>query len=83
MKELHSRFLVGMLRRCVCIGLVALLAAGTAVTADSPGREMFADGFVLLKAGKPKEAAVKFESGLKLDPNNALAYFYLGEAYSA
>ncbi len=43
----------------------------------------FAAGFDLIKSGKVKEAAARFEAGLKNDPDNAMATFYLGEAYLA
>jgi formylglycine-generating enzyme required for sulfatase activity len=43
--------------------------------------QLFSQGFELLKAGKPAEAATKFEAGLMADPKNALGHFYLGEAY--
>lgn len=62
---------------------LALAIAGSAVAADSPARKLFADGNDLLSAGKPREAAARFEAGLKIDPGNVLAHFYLGEAYNA
>jgi len=59
--------------------LFACLIQAKAETAQN----QFSSAFELLKAGKPKEAAAKFEAGLKADPKNALAHYYLGEAYSA
>ena len=44
-------------------------------------QDSFAKGFDLLKAGKSSKAAAIFEKGLKEEPDNALAHFYLGEAY--
>src|ERR1700758_5153469 len=58
----------------------ALCLAMVIARADTP-QTLFADGFELLKTGKAKEAAAKFEAGLKSDPRNALAHYYLGEAY--
>src|ERR1700758_4233837 len=60
----------------------ALCLAMVLARADTP-QTLFSDGFELLKTGKTKEAAAKFEVGLKADPTNALAHYYLGEAYLA
>ncbi len=57
-----------------------LVAAAYGQTPDA--RALFAQGFEDLKVNKAKEAAVSFQAGLKLDPKNALAWFYLGEAQS-
>ncbi len=46
-------------------------------------QQLFYEGFELLKGGQAKEAAAKFEQGLKKDPSNATALHYLGEAYLA
>ena len=46
-------------------------------------REIFAQGFYLLQHGQASKAVDKFEQGLKVDPNNAEAHYYLGEAYQA
>ena len=62
--------------------LIALSAVVFIARADAP-QTHFSDGFELLKGGKAKEAAAKFEAGLKADPKNALAHYYLGEAYLA
>jgi formylglycine-generating enzyme required for sulfatase activity len=53
------------------------------LAANTAAQKLFADGFELLQAGNAKAAAAKFEDGLKVDPKNALAYFYPGEAYKA
>ena len=50
---------------------------------DTNPREIFAQGFYLLQNGQPSKAVDKFEQGLKVDPNNAEAHYYLGEAYRA
>lgn len=63
--------------------IFAWLATQSVWAVNSAAQRMFSDGYELLKAGKAKEASAKFESGLRLDPKNALAYFYLGEAYNA
>lgn len=60
----------------------AWLATQSVWAANVAAQKLFADGYELLKAGEAKQASAKFESGLKLDPKNALAYFYLGEAYN-
>lgn len=83
MKALHPLGATGVLQRFAWVGAVALLAAGAALAADSPARKTFAEAFELLRAGDARAASARFESGLKLDPNNALAYFYLAEAYNA
>jgi len=62
--------------------LIALCVAVDIARADTP-QTLFSDGFDLLKGGKAKEAAAKFEVGLKADPKNALAHYFLGEAYLA
>lgn len=54
------------------------------VTADTPqtqARQIFFEAFEMLRAGIYAEAAAKFEKGLALDPTNAVAQFYLGEAH--
>jgi len=50
---------------------------------DTNPREILAQGFYLLQNGQPSKAVDKFEQGLKIDPNNAEAHYYLGEAYRA
>ena len=64
--------------------LVASFALGVACTlaaAQDNAQQLFFQGFDLLKAGKGREAAAKFEAGLKVEPGNALARHFLGEAY--
>jgi formylglycine-generating enzyme required for sulfatase activity len=63
-------------------GSVFLFLAVTLASAQT-ANQLFFDGFELLKSGKAGEAAVKFEEGLKAEPNNAVARYYLGEAYFA
>ena len=43
----------------------------------------FSEGFGLLKAKDYDKAIESFEAGLKLDPSDAKAHFYLAEAYRA
>jgi len=71
-----------MIFRACAILSASLVLTLSAIGAETP-QASFASGFELLKAGKAKEAASKFETGLKTDPKNALAHFYLGEAYAA
>jgi TolA-binding protein len=49
--------------------------------ANEASERAFYDGFELLKAKKWDQAIKKFEQGLKIDPDNATARFYLGEAH--
>lgn len=51
--------------------------------ADEAADKAFYDAFELLKAKKADAAIVKFDQGLKTDPSNATARFYLGEAHYA
>jgi tetratricopeptide (TPR) repeat protein len=46
-----------------------------------PTQQLFYDGFEAYKADRFKDAIGLFEKGLRQDPANALAAFYLGEAY--
>jgi tetratricopeptide (TPR) repeat protein len=47
-----------------------------------PAPQLFYDGFEAYKADRFKDAIGLFEQGLRRDPTNALAAFYLGEAYA-
>ncbi len=59
--------------------LIVFDATGqTSGSADA--NQLFAKGFEALKAGNATDATKAFEAGLKKDPKNALAWFYLGEA---
>lgn len=62
----------------VCVGT---LCVSSAEAQTGNAKQLFFDGFELLKYGKAKEAVAKFEDGLKAEPNNAVARYYLGEAY--
>ena len=65
---------------------MALFLLGTHLSTsadDANPRAIFAQGFYLLQNGQPSKAADKFQQGLKIDPNNAEAHYYLGEAYRA
>jgi formylglycine-generating enzyme required for sulfatase activity len=74
------------------IGVASLALAQTASRPDSPeprakqsstpvsAQTIFAEAFELLKEGRPAEAAQRFDAGLKLEPKNAMAWFYFGEA---
>ena len=46
-----------------------------------PAQQIFYDGFEAYKANRFQDAIGLFEQGLQRDPTNALAAFYLGEAY--
>jgi tetratricopeptide (TPR) repeat protein len=61
-----------------------LISIPLGAPADDPNpRALFAQGFYLLQNAQPSKAVEKFEEGLKIDPNNAQAHYYLGEAYRA
>lgn len=64
---------------CVIAIFLSLAAFASAQNAQKD----FFEAFELLKDGKAKEAVAKFETGLKADPSNATARYYLGEAYTA
>jgi Protein of unknown function (DUF1566)/Tetratricopeptide repeat len=64
--------------------IAAVLVAGALAPAwveAGSGQQAFGEGFELIKAGKLSEAAAKFEKGLKAEPDNAQAHYYLAEAY--
>ncbi len=72
------------------LGVAALIslfwtAAAPAFGAESaatltPASNHFAKGYDLLKDGDPDSAVAEFKAGLKIQPNNAMAWFYLGQA---
>jgi tetratricopeptide (TPR) repeat protein len=68
---------------CHFFALCLMVGSATATLADEASDKAFYDAFELLKAKKPDQAIVKFTAGLKSDPNNATARFYLGEAQFA
>ena len=47
-----------------------------------PAQQLFYDGFEAYKANRLTDAIRLYEQGLRQDPTNALAAFYLGEAYA-
>ena len=72
------------LRIRLVVLMLALVFAGTGLAwAQVDAHKLFLDGFRLLEAGKAKAAAARFEWGLDVEPDNAQARFYLGEAYLA
>lgn len=69
----------------VLLTLVFLAAARvpTGVAGQvSESDKLFFDAFELYRGGKLKEAAAKFEQGLKTSPKNAIAHYYLAETYA-
>jgi formylglycine-generating enzyme required for sulfatase activity len=66
------------------LALVAMLGlAAQPMMAAAPvdkGAQEFATGYDLLKQQKYQEARTAFEAGLQLNPANAMAHFYLGDA---
>ena len=67
-------------RRTIAI-TVLLGSAGLSLGQDAG--ELFFQGYEFLEQGKASDAVAKFEEGLKAEPNNATARYYLGEAYLA
>src|SRR4051794_10057799 len=71
-------------RLLLVVSLATLLGASPlARAAEADAQQLFYDGYELLTRGKAEEAAARFEAGLKLEPTNAQAQFYLGHAYEA
>ena len=62
-------------------GIAIALLAAVGLAWSQGANQLFFEGFELLKDGKGNEAAAKFEEGLKSESNNAVARYYLGEAY--
>ena len=62
-------------------GIAIALLAAVGLAWSQGANQLFFEGFELLKDGKANEAAAKLEEGLKSDSNNAVARYYLGEAY--
>ena len=65
----------------VLVALLGLAAHPTMAAAPvDKGAQEFATGYDLLKQQKYQEARTTFEAGLQLNPANAMAHFYLGDA---
>lgn len=60
---------------------ITVLFGSAVLSWGQDAAELFFQGYELLEQGKASEAAAKFEEGLKTEPNNATARYYLGEAY--
>ncbi|TXG79974.1 MAG: tetratricopeptide repeat protein [Rhodocyclaceae bacterium] len=69
------------LRKCLGAVLIVAAAAANCNAHAGSGQKDFAAGFELIKAGKLQAAVAKFLAGLKAEPNNGQAHFYLAEAY--
>ena len=70
-----------MLTRYSFAIVVCLVAAAPqSVFAQEPA-QLFKEGFELLRAGRPADAAGKIEQGLRLAPNDPQANLLLGRAY--
>lgn len=61
---------------------LSLLVGPMAIGAEPNAQAIFSNGAKLLKQKKYAEATKAFDSGLRVDPNNALAHFYDGIAYA-
>ncbi len=71
---------------CGAVRLIIALVTighGSASLAQADAQALFLEGYELLTGGRMKEAVPKFEAGLKVEPDNALARFYLGETLFA
>ncbi len=69
--------------RATQVAVFLLLAASqSAKSEDDKTAQVFANAFELKVAGKLTEAAHSFESGLKAEPRNATAHYFLGETYA-
>jgi formylglycine-generating enzyme required for sulfatase activity len=79
--DLATRKIAQRLERALLLGLALALPIGSSAQGDP--QQLFFDGFELIKAGKVEAAAAKLELGLDSDPRNALAHYFLGEAYLA
>jgi len=74
------------MRLYFAIGLAIVLGltwVDDGARAQADAQQLFFEGFDLLKNGKVREAAAILEDGLRLEPDNALAHFYLAESYLA
>lgn len=60
--------------------LLTTVAPGVLAQSET-ARKLFAEAFDSLKANRPAQAVERFERGLNIDPRNALALAYLGQAY--
>ncbi len=59
----------------------SVLVLNLAYAQPTANERVFFEAFELLRAGNAYQAAQKFELGLSREPNDAKAWFYLGEAY--
>jgi formylglycine-generating enzyme required for sulfatase activity len=65
----------------VLVALLGLAAHPTMAAAPvDKGAQEFATGYDFLKQQKYQKARTTFEAGLQLNPANAMAHFYLGDA---
>jgi tetratricopeptide (TPR) repeat protein len=70
-------------RRLAAILFLIFGLLGASICAADQSQDLYASGYELLQSGKSSAAAAKFEAGLKIGPDDALARFYLGESYLA
>lgn len=75
MRSLLAVATLWMLGLCVLV----FVMSGAASAADNGAAE-FAKGWDLLKLKKYQEARAALEAGMKKNPSNALAQFYLADA---
>lgn len=66
------------------VALVLALALSMATplrAADGPGQKLFFEAYELQSTGQLPAAAAKYEAGLKVEPKNAAAHYFVGEIY--
>ena len=64
-----------------CLFMCApLVVTPESVRAAGAGEQEFAKGLDLLKQKQYKEARAELEAGIRKNPSNALAHFYLAES---
>ncbi len=65
---------------CLFMCALAVVTPVAAHAAAAQGEQEFAKGWELLNLKQYKEARAELEAGIKKNPSNALAHFYLAEA---
>jgi formylglycine-generating enzyme required for sulfatase activity len=71
--------------RCISMffwHFIGMVLVGACLAQENATR-LFFEGFELLKEGRNREAAEFFVTGLSIEPGNAMARYFLGEAYLA
>src|SRR4051812_18083432 len=69
-----------LLRACAAVLLLAALGIASANAQSEAPQQIFFDAFELLRTGQFAQAEAKFREGLALEPQNASARLFLGDA---